>query len=81
MGGPGGVKGQIFLAIVIAAIFFTASPGVMWTHSFVGDSNLVQDNKSLTLKANRMVVATHAILFGLILAFGYPFIKDITDKL
>ena len=77
----GSSYGTLAIAAAIAILFFFASPGIIWTWSILGEKNLVADNSNTSFKANKTVVACHAILFGVAMAFGYPIIQKATANI
>ena len=66
----------IVLAAIIAVLYFFSAPGVLLAFP---EANAV--SKQDPTKINKVDLAIHAAIFGLVLAFGLPLIQGISDKL
>lgn len=58
----------LIMAAILAALFFFATPGVIWTFP---EKNLVAGSSVENDKMNKLNAAIHAIAFGVILSFAY----------
>jgi len=66
----------LVMAVLIAIAFFLSSPGVIWSFP---ESN-VSKIGDIT-KANKTDVAVHAALFGIAVAFAYPYVNGIVSAI
>jgi hypothetical protein len=87
-----GSYGTLIMIAVIAALFYFASPGIMFNYSIDGDNQLVDDSNRPRIatgaqppkygtKANKIQVATHAIAFGIAMTFAFPIIKETLGRM
>ena len=81
----GGGYGTIIMIVVIAFIFWLMSPGVIYNYSIDNDKNLVDDSDrgatGKNQKANKIQVATHAVIFAVVMTFAFPIIKETLGKM
>jgi len=68
----GGANQQLILAIVIALLFFFASPGVIFTFP---ESNIT--STSDPKRPNQVNLMFAAVCYGIVLSFALPFIQQI----